>query len=94
MKNGVQWVKKDPEKKDVYWPSEEMKKIAWVSDESIYKKASENPYRIEQMRILNKKKGRKSRVLLFHQYPDIIGVFDISFRSTKSSPSASDHLNT
>jgi acetyl-CoA synthetase len=43
MKKGVQWVKKDPEKKDVYWPSEEMKKIAWVSDESIYKKASENP---------------------------------------------------
>lgn len=41
MKKGVQWVKKDPEKKDVYWPSEEMKKIAWVSDESIYKKASD-----------------------------------------------------
>lgn len=26
-----------------YWPSKEMKKIAWVSDESIYKKAAKNP---------------------------------------------------
>jgi len=26
-----------------YWPSKEMKKIAWVSDDKIYKKADKNP---------------------------------------------------
>lgn len=28
-----------------YWPSKEMKKIAWVSDEKIYKEAEKNPIR-------------------------------------------------
>jgi acetyl-CoA synthetase len=34
------WVVK---KKNMYWPSEEMKKIAWLNDEKIYKRAEKNP---------------------------------------------------
>jgi len=37
------WVKEDPEREDVFWPTEEMKEHAWVSDESIYEEALENP---------------------------------------------------
>jgi len=35
--NKTKWVKKDPNK-DWWWPSEEMKKRAWVSSQTIYKK--------------------------------------------------------
>jgi len=39
----IKWVVEDPEKKNVFWPSEEMKKRAWVSDESIYEEAKKDP---------------------------------------------------
>ncbi|MFX1485528.1 MAG: acetate--CoA ligase [Promethearchaeota archaeon] len=38
----IKWVVKDP-KKDMYWPSEENKKKAWVNDESIYDEANRDP---------------------------------------------------
>jgi len=37
------WVKKDPTRENVFWPTDEMKKKAWVSDEAIYKKAAADP---------------------------------------------------
>lgn len=37
------WVKRDPEKNNVFWPSEELKKKAWVNDESIYAEAAKDP---------------------------------------------------
>lgn len=43
MEKAKNWVVKDPSGEDVYWPSPELKKIAWVSDESIYEKASKDP---------------------------------------------------
>ena len=42
MKN-VKWVVEDEKRKHVYWPSEHMKKRAWVSDHSIYKEAEKDP---------------------------------------------------
>jgi len=36
----ISWVVK---KKNIYWPSKEMKKIAWVNDEKIYENAKRNP---------------------------------------------------
>lgn len=39
----VQWVVEDPEKRNVFWPSEEMKKKAWVSDEKIYEESAKDP---------------------------------------------------
>jgi acetyl-CoA synthetase len=39
----IKWVIEDPKKKNVYWPSEELKKRAWVSDESIYEEAAKDP---------------------------------------------------
>ncbi len=38
-----QWVVKDPEREDVFWPSEEMKRRAWVSDPKIYEEAARDP---------------------------------------------------
>ena len=43
MKEQIKWVVEDPEKKNVFWPSEEMKKRAWVSDEKIYEEAAKDP---------------------------------------------------
>jgi acetyl-CoA synthetase len=37
------WVKKDPTQENVFWPTDELKKRAWVSDESIYAEASADP---------------------------------------------------
>lgn len=39
----MKWVVEDPRQEGVWWPSSELKKMAWISDESIYKKASEDP---------------------------------------------------
>jgi len=39
----MQWVKKDPMKDNVFWPTEELKARTWVSDESIYEKANTDP---------------------------------------------------
>ncbi|KXB06434.1 hypothetical protein AKJ53_00390 [candidate division MSBL1 archaeon SCGC-AAA382F02] len=41
--SGKKWVKEDPEKEGVYWPNENMKERAWLSDPEIYQKAQENP---------------------------------------------------
>ena len=43
MTEPKKWVKEDPEREDVFWPTEEMKERAWVSDESIYEEALEDP---------------------------------------------------
>ena len=39
----VKWVVEDPNEKDVFWPSEELKRKAWMADETIYKKAARDP---------------------------------------------------
>ncbi len=41
-KSATKWVVKDP-KKDLYWPTEEAKKKAWVNDELMYEEASKDP---------------------------------------------------
>jgi len=43
MPEATKWVVKDPEEEDIYWPSEEMKKKAWVTNESIYEEADKDP---------------------------------------------------
>ena len=43
MTRGTKWVVEDKDKKHVFWPSEEMKKRAWVSDESYYEEAKKDP---------------------------------------------------
>ncbi|MEM2878647.1 MAG: acetate--CoA ligase [Candidatus Hadarchaeales archaeon] len=44
------WVVEDPKEKDVFWPSDEMKKRAWISDPSIYEKSTRDPIKFwEQM---------------------------------------------
>jgi len=43
VSEAMQWVKKDPTKENVFWPSDELKKHAWVSDESIYQEANSDP---------------------------------------------------
>ena len=42
-KKPVKWIVEDPEKKNVFWPSEGLKKMAWISDSSVYEKASRDP---------------------------------------------------
>jgi acetyl-CoA synthetase len=39
----TRWVVPDPKKENWYWPSEEMKKRAWVSDPNIYAEAAADP---------------------------------------------------
>ena len=36
------WIRRDPQKNNVFWPSEELKKKAWVKDESIYAEAKKD----------------------------------------------------
>ncbi len=43
MSEPIKWVKKDPAKENVFWPTEDMKKQAWVADESIYAEAKADP---------------------------------------------------
>src|SRR3972149_10866997 len=43
MSKLVKWVKQDPNNELVFWPTDEMKKRAWVSDENIYKEATKDP---------------------------------------------------
>ena len=43
MSDAQQWVKEDPNRENVFWPTEEMKARTWVSDESIYEKANADP---------------------------------------------------
>ena len=43
MPDAIQWVKKDPNEENVFWPTEELKKSTWVSDEAIYEQAKADP---------------------------------------------------
>jgi len=40
---GIKWVVEDPVEKEVWWPSEELKRRAWVNDPSIYEEADKDP---------------------------------------------------
>jgi len=42
-KERIKWVVKDPKNPNYYWPSEELKKVAWESDPEIYAKAAADP---------------------------------------------------
>jgi len=39
----VKWVVENPNEKGVFWPSEELKRKAWMADEKIYEKAAGDP---------------------------------------------------
>lgn len=43
MFEGVKWVEADPKRTNWYWPTQEAKKRAWVSDPEVYKKAEADP---------------------------------------------------
>jgi acetyl-CoA synthetase len=43
MSKGIKWIFEDPEKKNVFWPSDKMKEKAWINDESIYEEAAKDP---------------------------------------------------
>ncbi len=43
MAEAKKWVTKDPKRENVFWPTAELKKKAWVSDEAIYEKAAADP---------------------------------------------------
>jgi len=43
MAKPPKWVVEDPKEKEVWWPSEELKRRAWVSDPSIYVEAEADP---------------------------------------------------
>jgi len=39
----IKWVVEDPKRKNYFWPSEELKKIAWITDEKVYEEADMDP---------------------------------------------------
>ncbi len=41
--SGKNWVKEDPEKEKVYWPSDELKEKAWLNDPKVYEEARKDP---------------------------------------------------
>ncbi len=43
MPDAIQWVKEDPNKENVFWPTDELKQRTWVSDEAIYDQANADP---------------------------------------------------
>lgn len=43
MPKDSKWVVADKKKKNIFWPSPEMKKRAWVGSDRIYKEAAKNP---------------------------------------------------
>ncbi len=43
MSERIKWVKEDPTKKNCFWPTEALKKRAWISDDSIYAEAKSDP---------------------------------------------------
>ena len=43
MTEATKWVVEDSKEKEIFWPSEELKRKAWVSDESIYAEADKDP---------------------------------------------------
>jgi len=43
VSEAIRWVVEDAKGKGIFWPSEALKRRAWVSDESIYAEADKNP---------------------------------------------------
>jgi acetyl-CoA synthetase len=43
VSEAMQWVKRDPDDENVFWPTEELKKRTWVRDDSIYEQAKADP---------------------------------------------------
>ncbi len=43
MTKAIKWIVEDSKEKEIFWPSKELKKKAWVSDESIYAEADNDP---------------------------------------------------
>jgi len=43
VKQVIKWVEEDANEKEIFWPNGELKKKAWVSDESIYEEADKDP---------------------------------------------------
>ena len=43
MSERIKWVKEDPTKKNCFWPTEALKKRAWIADDSIYAEAKSDP---------------------------------------------------
>jgi len=39
----VKWVQPDPKRENWYWPTDALKKRAWVSDPKIYEEAAADP---------------------------------------------------
>jgi acetyl-CoA synthetase len=39
----VMWIKKDPQQENMFWPSDKLKKRAWVNQASVYKEAAKDP---------------------------------------------------
>ena len=46
----TKWVVEDTKEKGVFWPSEELKRRAWVSDASIYDNAAKDPVKFWEER--------------------------------------------
>ena len=42
-RKGIKWVTQDPLLPNYYWPSEELKKNAWINDASVYEEALKDP---------------------------------------------------
>jgi len=43
MTEAIEWVIEDAKEKNIFWPSQELRKKAWVSDDSIYEEADKDP---------------------------------------------------
>jgi len=43
MTEAIDWVIEDAKEKNIFWPSQELRKKAWVSDDSIYEEADSDP---------------------------------------------------
>ncbi|MGD8565724.1 MAG: acetate--CoA ligase [Candidatus Bathyarchaeota archaeon] len=39
----VKWVKEDPERENIFWPSKKLKERAWMTDDSVYEEADKDP---------------------------------------------------
>ena len=67
MREITKWVVEDTGQKEVFWPSEEMKRLAWVNDASLYRQADEDPVAFWAERARDRRRGelhlRTRRVL-------------------------------
>jgi len=39
----IRWVVEDPKRKNYFWPSKELKKKAWITDEKVYEESDKDP---------------------------------------------------